>query len=183
MTYQCRNSNDVLGMNHLNSHFRPCLCLQGCTDCDWNASFHTHMRPRANQANTWCFNCCLHIHAVLNMVQPHLQRRLQDAVTDPEGERWKSCSRAFTASSPPRSRRRSTSACLPSVQRATCCSPASGGHSSIEGSFDAIDACGGVAMHLIGDMHFAARYSDDVFARFGIRPAAAKSKRLTSSAR
>ena len=43
-----------------------------------------------------------------------------------------------------------------------------GGHSSIEGSFDAIDARGGVAMHLIGDMHFAARYSDDVFARFGI---------------
>ena len=43
-----------------------------------------------------------------------------------------------------------------------------GGHSSIEGSFDAIDARGGVAMHLLGDMHFAARYSDDVFARFGV---------------
>ncbi len=43
-----------------------------------------------------------------------------------------------------------------------------GAHSSIEGSFDAIDACGGVALHLIGDMHFAARYSDDVFARFAV---------------
>lgn len=43
-----------------------------------------------------------------------------------------------------------------------------GGHSSIEGSFDAIEARGGVAMHLLGDMHFAARYSDDVFARFGV---------------
>ena len=43
-----------------------------------------------------------------------------------------------------------------------------GGHSSIEGSFDAIDALGGVALHLLGDMHFAARYNDDVEARFGI---------------
>ena len=43
-----------------------------------------------------------------------------------------------------------------------------GGHSSIEGSFDAIDALGGVTHHLLGDMHFAARYSDDVHARFGI---------------
>ena len=43
-----------------------------------------------------------------------------------------------------------------------------GGHSSIEGSFDTIEDRGGVAMHLLGDMHFAARYSDDVFARFGV---------------
>ena len=43
-----------------------------------------------------------------------------------------------------------------------------GGHSSIEGSFDAIEAHGGVALHLLGDMHFAARYSDDVSARFGV---------------
>ncbi len=42
-----------------------------------------------------------------------------------------------------------------------------GGHSSIEGSFDAMDALGGVAMHLVGDMHFAARYNDAVDARFG----------------
>ena len=43
-----------------------------------------------------------------------------------------------------------------------------GGHSSIEGSFDAIEAASGVALHLLGDMHFAARYSDDVLARFGV---------------
>ena len=43
-----------------------------------------------------------------------------------------------------------------------------GGHSSIEGSFDAIAELGGVALHVIGDMHFAARYSDDVSARFGV---------------
>ena len=43
-----------------------------------------------------------------------------------------------------------------------------GGHSSIEGSFDAIDAHGGVALHLLGDMHFAARYNDDVAERFGV---------------
>ena len=43
-----------------------------------------------------------------------------------------------------------------------------GGHSSIEGSFATIEDRGGVAMHLLGDMHFAARYSDDVFARFGV---------------
>lgn len=43
-----------------------------------------------------------------------------------------------------------------------------GGHSSIEGSFDAIQAHGGIALHLLGDMHFAARYSDDVSARFGV---------------
>ena len=42
------------------------------------------------------------------------------------------------------------------------------GHSSIEGSFDEIDALGGVALHLLGDMHFAARYNDDVEQRFGI---------------
>ena len=42
-----------------------------------------------------------------------------------------------------------------------------GGHSSIDGSFDAIDALGGVAWHLLGDMHFAARYNDDVDRRFG----------------
>ncbi|MYD96738.1 MAG: hypothetical protein F4X98_05045 [Gammaproteobacteria bacterium] len=43
-----------------------------------------------------------------------------------------------------------------------------GGHSSIEGSFDEIDTLGGVALHLLGDMHFAARYNDDVEQRFGI---------------
>lgn len=43
-----------------------------------------------------------------------------------------------------------------------------GGHSSIEGSFDAMDDLGGVALHLLGDMHFAARYNDDVDARFGV---------------
>ncbi len=42
-----------------------------------------------------------------------------------------------------------------------------GGHSSIEGSFDAIDALGGVALHLLGDMHFAARYNDALDERFG----------------
>jgi len=42
-----------------------------------------------------------------------------------------------------------------------------GGHSSIEGSFDAIEAKGGIALHLLGDMHFAARCSDDVARRFG----------------
>ncbi|MCE2459185.1 MAG: hypothetical protein J4F38_00165 [Pseudomonadales bacterium] len=43
-----------------------------------------------------------------------------------------------------------------------------GGHSSIEGSFDDMDDLGGVALHLLGDMHFAARYNDDVDARFGV---------------
>lgn len=43
-----------------------------------------------------------------------------------------------------------------------------GGHSSIEGSFDEMDDLGGVALHLLGDMHFAARYNDDVDARFGV---------------
>ena len=43
-----------------------------------------------------------------------------------------------------------------------------GGHSSIEGSFEAMDELGGVALHLLGDMHFAARYNDDVDARFGV---------------
>ena len=43
-----------------------------------------------------------------------------------------------------------------------------GGHSSIEGSFDDIDALGGIALHLLGDMHFAARYNDDVDERFGV---------------
>ena len=43
-----------------------------------------------------------------------------------------------------------------------------GGHSSIEGSFQEIDALGGVALHLLGDMHFAARYNDDVDAHFGV---------------
>ena len=41
------------------------------------------------------------------------------------------------------------------------------GHSSIEGSFDAIAELGGVRWHLLGDMHFAARYNDDVDERFG----------------
>ena len=43
-----------------------------------------------------------------------------------------------------------------------------GGHSSIDGSFDAMHELGGVALHLLGDMHFAARYNDDVDARFGV---------------
>ena len=43
-----------------------------------------------------------------------------------------------------------------------------GGHSSIEGSFEAMDELGGVALHLLGDMHFAARYNDDVDARFDV---------------
>ena len=43
-----------------------------------------------------------------------------------------------------------------------------GGHSSIEGSFGALAAKGGVALHLLGDMHFAARYSDDIAGRFGV---------------
>lgn len=43
-----------------------------------------------------------------------------------------------------------------------------GGHSSIEGSFDQMDALGGVALHLLGDMHFAARYNDAVDERFGV---------------
>lgn len=42
-----------------------------------------------------------------------------------------------------------------------------GGHSSINGSFEAMEALGGVAWHLLGDMHFAARYNDDVDERFG----------------
>ena len=42
-----------------------------------------------------------------------------------------------------------------------------GGHSSINGSFHAIESLGGVAWHLLGDMHFAARYNDDVDRRFG----------------
>ena len=43
-----------------------------------------------------------------------------------------------------------------------------GGHSSIEGSFDDMDALGGVALHLLGDMHFAARYNNDVDGHFGV---------------
>ena len=43
-----------------------------------------------------------------------------------------------------------------------------GGHSSFEASFAEIDALGGVALHLLGDMHFAARYNDDVDAHFGV---------------
>ena len=43
-----------------------------------------------------------------------------------------------------------------------------GGHSSFEGSFDAIEALGGVALHLLGDMHFAARHNDAVDERFGV---------------
>jgi len=41
------------------------------------------------------------------------------------------------------------------------------GHSSIDSSFDEMDELGGVALHLVGDMHFAARYNDDVDQRFG----------------
>ena len=43
-----------------------------------------------------------------------------------------------------------------------------GGHSSIDGSFGDMDALGGVALHLLGDMHFAARYNDDVDEHFGV---------------
>lgn len=46
--------------------------------------------------------------------------------------------------------------------------PCFGSHSSIEGSFDDIDRMGGLELQLIGDMHFAAKYNDDVYARFGI---------------
>lgn len=42
------------------------------------------------------------------------------------------------------------------------------GHSGFEDSFDDIEALGGVALHLLGDMHFAARYNDDVDRRFGV---------------
>ena len=41
------------------------------------------------------------------------------------------------------------------------------GHSSIDGSFDAMDQLGGVALHLLGDMHFASRYNNDVDEHFG----------------
>ena len=41
------------------------------------------------------------------------------------------------------------------------------GHSSIDGSFDAMDQLGGVAQHLLGDMHFASRYNNDVDEHFG----------------
>ena len=36
------------------------------------------------------------------------------------------------------------------------------------GQFDDLEALGGVALHLLGDMHFAARYNDDVDERFGV---------------
>lgn len=39
-----------------------------------------------------------------------------------------------------------------------------GGHSS----FDEIEAIGGAALHLLGDMHFAARHNDDLDGRFGV---------------
>lgn len=45
--------------------------------------------------------------------------------------------------------------------------PCFASHSSIEGCFDEIEAMGGLAFQLIGDMHFAAKYNDDVAARFG----------------
>lgn len=45
--------------------------------------------------------------------------------------------------------------------------PCFASHSSIEGSFDDIESKGGIALQLIGDMHFAARYNDDVTTRFG----------------
>lgn len=45
--------------------------------------------------------------------------------------------------------------------------PCFSSHSSIEGSFDDIDRMGGLGLQLIGDMHFAAKYNDDVHARFG----------------
>ena len=47
--------------------------------------------------------------------------------------------------------------------------PCFGSHSSIESSFDAIEALGGITHQLLGDMHFAAKYNDDVFARFGAK--------------
>ncbi len=43
-----------------------------------------------------------------------------------------------------------------------------GGHSSFEDSFGDIEALGGVALHLLGDMHFAARHNDAVDERFGV---------------
>ncbi len=45
--------------------------------------------------------------------------------------------------------------------------PCFASHSSIEGSFDEIERMGGLSFQLIGDMHFAAKYNDDVHARFG----------------
>ena len=42
------------------------------------------------------------------------------------------------------------------------------GHRSIEGSFDDIEALGGVALHLSADMRFAARDNDDADERFGV---------------
>lgn len=45
--------------------------------------------------------------------------------------------------------------------------PCFSSHSSIEGSFDEIEKMGGIQHQLIGDMHFAAKYNDDITARFG----------------
>ncbi|MEJ2132535.1 MAG: MBL fold metallo-hydrolase [Gammaproteobacteria bacterium] len=46
--------------------------------------------------------------------------------------------------------------------------PCFASHSTIEGTFDEIERKGGIALQLIGDMHFAARHNDDVTARFKI---------------
>lgn len=46
--------------------------------------------------------------------------------------------------------------------------PCFGAHSSIDSSFDAIESMGGISAQLLGDMHFAARYNDDVFDRFSV---------------
>ena len=45
--------------------------------------------------------------------------------------------------------------------------PCFGGHSSIDAHFDELESMGGVSVQLLGDMHFAAKYNDDVFDRFG----------------
>ena len=45
--------------------------------------------------------------------------------------------------------------------------PCFSSHSTIEGSFDEIESRGGLALQLIGDMHFAAGFNDAVAARFG----------------
>ncbi len=58
-----------------------------------------------------------------------------------------------------------------------------GGHSSFEASFAEIDALGGVAWHLLGDMHFAAHTTMTWMLTSACRPGAARSKRRTSSAR
>ncbi len=45
-----------------------------------------------------------------------------------------------------------------------CCSS----HGSISSSFDAIEQMGGIRAQLLGDMHFASQYNNEIFARFGV---------------